>query len=574
MLQEVAEAMSPTLPVAPGPDSDDDAETTTDSPQSSTQGCDRLRLIAPPPVKRLRLFVKTSVPVAICPPPSKPRRELVLPSHHREEFLSRYFWRKLTATQQYNYVYEKLRSFYVSKVHETSLMGEARAEFAQLAGNVRQHHGRQAFKVLEADEKKFLASRWAELCDPPAYIHKQTKDMFQSGDGANRPLRQGRLRTTSAMFTWILPEGFVDMSGVLDEGESTTSLVVVVERLRQSPSVQKAWAQILDHGRMCMQMAGGEDVAICLEVCPETLELQNIVRLHVHALIRSSSQQLAVRHLAKFDLEKVPAHLSTGIRGVDCNRGRAKWSGFLYCCLKDKKGTVLAEATKQPFTGFLVNPQWIVNLVQAHKLDVSIAHDLLVKCVNGSRHIKDLEAYDQEMEKIAVQQAVKEAERLLGATLKEQKRYPLVQAFLNQFKKARHRYRFLVLAGPSRVGKTAFARSLCGPGMETLEVNCSSGAEPDLKAYRFRRHDVVLFDEIEAEQVASQRKLFQAQASPVQLACSSTNCYSYEVFVWRKKLVLATNNWHRSLERLASGDRAWIQANSIVLDVHEPMWDE
>ena len=173
-----------------------------------------------------------------------------------------------------------------------------------------------------------------------------------------------------------------------------------------------------------------------------------------------------------------------------------------------------------------------------------------------------------------MKQAVQEAERLLGEPLKEHQRYPLVKKFVRQFKKAMHRYRFLVLAGPSRVGKTAFARSLCSPGMETLEVNCSSGAEPDLKAYRFRRHDVVLFDEIEAEQVASQRKLFQAQASPVQLACSSTNCYSYEVFVWRKKLVLATNNWHRSLKQLPSEDRAWIQANSIVLDVHEAMWDE
>ena len=381
MLQEVDGAISATLPVVPGSDSDDDVEPTADSPQSSTQGCDRIRLIAPSSVKRLRLLVKTSVPMAICPPPPKPRRELVLPSDHKEEFVTRHFWSKLTGTQQYNYVYEKLRSFYVSKVHETSLKGAECTKFAQLTGYVRQQHGRQAYKAMETKEKRFLTRRWTELCDPPAYIQKQTKDMFQSGDGANRPLRQGRLKTTSAMFTWILPEGFVDMSGVLDKGESSTSLEQVVERLRQSPSAQKAWAQILDHGRMCMQMAGGEDVAICLEVCPETLELQNIVRLHVHALIRSSSQQLAVRHLAKFDLQEVPAHLSTGIRGVDCNRGRAKWSGFLYCCLKDKKGTVLAEATKQPFTGFLVNPQWIMNLVQAGKLDAAIAHDLVVKCV-------------------------------------------------------------------------------------------------------------------------------------------------------------------------------------------------
>ena len=84
----------------------------------------------------------------------------------------------------------------------------------------------------------------------------------------------------------------------------------------------------------------------------------------------------------------------------------------------------------------------------------------------------------------------------------------------------------------------------------------------------------MLFDDIEAEQVAAQRKLFQAQATPVQLACSATNCYSYEVFVWRKKLVLASNNWHSSLMMLPAADRAWIQANSIVLDINEPMWCE
>ena len=562
----------PKLPLA---ETENEVESCVNSLESSTQGADLLRLRAQPPaVKRMRLFVKTSVPKEVCPPPPKPSVRLELPSSHKEDFITKHFWNKLTANQQYNYVYEKLRSFYVSKIHEKSLNGEAVAKFRELAGHARQQQGRQAFKVMETDQKRFITLGWIQLSGPPVYIERQAKELFQSGDGADRPQRQSRLRITSAMFTWMLPEGFVDLSAVLVEGESTTSLNQVVECLRQSPSARKAWEQILDHGRKCMQIAGGEDVAICLEVCPETLELQNIVRLHVHALIRSSCQQLALRHLWKFDLAEVPANLSMGGRGAHCPRGRAQWAGFLYCCLKDKKGTVFAEGTKRPFTGFLVNPQWIMNLVQANKLDVPIAHDLLVKCVNGSKHLKDLQFYDQGMEQLAVKNAIVEAARLLGGSLKEQRKYPKVQAFLNQFTKPRHRYRFLVLAGPSRVGKTAFARSLAGPGTETLEVNCGSGAEPDLKAYRFRRHEVVLFDEIEAEQVAAQRKLFQAQATPVQLACSATNCYSYEVFVWRKKLVLASNNWHSSLMMLPAADRAWIQANSIVLDINEPMWCE
>ena len=105
-------------------------------------------------------------------------------------------------------------------------------------------------------------------------------------------------------------------------------------------------------------------------------------------------------------------------------------------------------------------------------------------------------------------------------------------------------------------------------------MNCASGAEPELRAYRLSKHDVILFDEIVASQVAEQRKLFQAQSAPVQLGCSATNCHSYGVFVWRKKMVLASNNWESSLAHLTAADREWVVANSIVLSVTEPMWQE
>ena len=145
-------------------------------------------------------------------------------------------------------------------------------------------------------------------------------------------------------------------------------------------------------------------------------------------------------------------------------------------------------------------------------------------------------------------------------------------AFVEQFKEVAHRYKFLVLSGPSKVGKTAFARSVCDPGMETLEINCASGAEPDLRAYRLGRHGVLLFDEIVAEQVTAQRKLLHAQRAPVQMGCSATNCHSYDVFNWRKKLVLASNNWESSLAALGQPVQDWVMQNSIVLRVTEPMW--
>ena len=84
-----------------------------------------------------------------------------------------------------------------------------------------------------------------------------------SADGAYRPQRSSRLKVTWALLTWILPLDFVDTSAVLDDGEPTASFDQVVERLRQSLDFKKAWEPILDHCRKCMQLASGEDVAIC-----------------------------------------------------------------------------------------------------------------------------------------------------------------------------------------------------------------------------------------------------------------------------------------------------------------------
>ena len=46
------------------------------------------------------------------------------------------------------------------------------------------------------------------------------------------------------------------------------------------------------------------------------------------------------------------------------------------------------------------------------------------------------------------------------------------------------------------------------------------------------------------------------------------------MFLWRTRLVLASNNWRTSVAALSEADQAWIHANSIFLDVHEAVWVE
>ena len=39
-------------------------------------------------------------------------------------------------------------------------------------------------------------------------------------------------------------------------------------------------------------------------------------------------------------------------------------------------------------------------------------------------------------------------------------------------------------------------------------------------------------------------------------------------------MVLTSNNWEASLMDLSEADREWVNANSYVLSVTEPMWEE
>ena len=148
---------------------------------------------------------------------------------------------------------------------------------------------------------------------------------------------------------------------------------------------------------------------------------------------------------------------------------------------------------------------------------------------------------------------------------------PKVQVLLAELEKVRHRFRFLVLCGPSGLGKTEYVKFLSGPEA-TYECDCSSTGTPDLKDYSRARHKVVLFDEAHPQLILQNKKLFQAHISPAVLGQTTTGCYSYKVWVWRRLLVVTTNSW--DLSRLAHADAAWLTANACVVNVDQKLYVE
>ena len=170
-----------------------------------------------------------------------------------------------------------------------------------------------------------------------------------------------------------------------------------------------------------------------------------------------------------------------------------------------------------------------------------------------------------------MQKQILAIERELERTEQPFKKFPEIETWKEEHAVARPRYRFLVLVGPSGLGKTQFAKSLVQKG-RSLELNMASAPEPNLKEYDHDQHDLILFDECAAEKVLVQKKLFQAPLSPVALGQSSTGCFAYNVWVHAKLLVVASNVWHHEVHELRKADADWLAVNSVVLDVTEPLW--
>lgn len=129
-----------------------------------------------------------------------------------------------------------------------------------------------------------------------------------------------------------------------------------------------------------------------------------------------------------------------------------------------------------------------------------------------------------------------EFNRRFASEMQPWKEYAMVTMWQQQYRQMRVRYGFLVLDGPSRMGKTQFARSLSQAPGGVLEINMAGAAKVDMRAYDALVHDLLLFDECEPGAVLENKKLFQAGGGPVSLQTSATNLHAFAVCVcvWLK----------------------------------------
>ena len=114
---------------------------------------------------------------------------------------------------------------------------------------------------------------------------------------------------------------------------------------------------------------------------------------------------------------------------------------------------------------------------------------------NVGGNLDNLKRLKTEQEQLLLNHKLEQIRYVLRDELKPFRSFPLVDQFLAQFKEIRSRYRFLVIEGKSKTGKTVFTKWLTGNPDKVFETNCASCPEPALREFRSLYHDTILFDE-------------------------------------------------------------------------------
>ena len=137
------------------------------------------------------------------------------------------------------------------------------------------------------------------------------------------------------------------------------------------------------------------------------------------------------------------------------------------------------------------------------------------------------------------------------------------------------RFKFLVLSGDSRHGKTQLAKSLFGVD-HTLVLDCQQVEEPNLRRFDRRVHKAIVFDEISPLCVAKNKVMFQASIEGVDCGQTKTSIYAYWRFLYGVPLIVCTNEWIDALPDEQRGEHGkaidWLVKNQVHVAIAADAW--
>ena len=349
-----------------------------------------------------------------------------------------------------------------------------------------------------------------------------------------------------------------------------TCVLSATEALKKDRYVQSLWAKAQTNLGDLKEQLNAEDVGASLELCARTFE-QGSIRIHLHACYVSHTARMRKMELSALKVFGSSPHLSTD-QTARQHRRRAAQHSAMYYVLAPKIGSLCTSTTMRPHHEFEVNAEWIWSMVASHKIELSAARrELVASGKNLSRHLQNMDVLMKERANEANEDLIAQRNQGIAATRKPFRKIPAVTAWIEELSAPLDRRKFLVLDGPTRMGKTAFAFSLVEAGA-ALEVNCAGVEDPPLRAFSRSKHRLILFDEASTHMVLKNKRLFQAPNTPVIVGSSPTNALAYSVYLGDTLLVVCSNDWEQELATLPAGQRDWLVGNMVFVSVKEKLY--
>jgi len=381
--------------------------------------------------------------------------------------------------------------------------------------------------------------------------------------------RQARPRAgMQLLLTWQGPWGVLQSEKV-SKASGASEATEILKKERYAIAL---WTKAKAALEVLQDELGAAEWCAALELCTRTLETGTI-RLHLHACFVARSAPLKDLEISELAVFGTQPHISTEDKKKTRKRRAAQFSAFYYLCAP-KIGSMFTHSTMRANHDYEVNAEWIWSMVAMNKVELPAARrELVAQGKNLSRHLPNLDILEKERQKNSVSEVIASRDDQIAETRNDFREIEIVSSWVRELSAPRDRRKFLVLDGPSRMGKTAFACSLVARG-GTLEVNCAGVSDPPLRAFSRGKHRLILFDEASTDMVLRNRRLFQSPNTGVTVGSSPTNALAYEVYLNDTLLVVASNNWQQELAALPPSQHSWLEANMIFVSVKQKLFKE
>ena len=368
---------------------------------------------------------------------------------------------------------------------------------------------------------------------------------------------------------WLLREpAFRELAAQAIPDEAFQSM------LGAQPEVEALWKGFMSFVSNTSGKFGLLELSVCMELSTHSDERG---RIHFHAYVSCGGLRVFPGWLRDWIFDgSVP--LANGCAGG--RRASAPmWQGHYYCQVV--KIGMLRQYTNYPAVEkFVIEPRWVIRLWAQRKLsrDVFVA-ELLKSRMRVRGIIAELEWQERQHRLLELQ--ARQA-RIRAEIQKQQKPFKniwQVEQWKQQYPVTHHpkvvrlepRYKFLVLNGPSRLGKSEFGRQIF---RRTLTVECANVEEPRLLECSPDKFDAIAFEEASWRMAVRNKALFQAGTNVVFLGQSRCQEHSYPLLLHAVPLVIMTNDWLQGATESDVELVSWCRANSVVVNVSEPLWVE